>query len=280
MHLKSRFLKNIGVQLVLYIICTFYLALRAQGVRTRVRKFHELGLITVQLLAQISSLVVLCVWYSTRYQVVNAVSILSPLIISLLSNGYMVSFSNFHKLEDQWWRCQMIWRGTSKQRFLTKFVLRYCLPPLFLSSLGMSLHFQCDRANTHQVSGLLWLTRSSLPGLSMFSQAAIPFGIAYHVTSLCVNIFVILFIILRLLIAIRRKVLENVLPMPLVPLVAIFSISGLLYFVCSLLFMVTYVIGNPESEVRERELRKVSGSGSRNGRHCPIRKRVRVKSQN
>lgn len=113
----------------------------------------------------------------------------------------------------------------------------------------MSLCFRCDMANTHQVSGALWLTRSSLPGCSMFSQAAIHFGIAYHVTSLCVNIFVILFIILQLL-RIRGSVLANVPPtMPLVPLIAIFSISGFLHFVCSLLFIVTYVIGNPINQI-------------------------------
>jgi hypothetical protein len=130
-------------------------------------------------------------------------------------------------------------------------VLKYCLTLVFLSSLqlGMSLRFRCNMANTNQVLGVLWLTRSILPGYSMFSQATIHFGIAYHVASLCVNIFVILFIIQWLLIAIRKKV-ESVSPkLPLVPLVTILSISGLLYFVCSLLFIITYVIGNPINQI-------------------------------
>ena len=78
----------------------------------------------------------------------------------------------------------------------------------------------------------------------MFSQTAIHSGTAFYVATLCVNILVI---ILPILFAIRRNFLNT--SLHLVPLVVIFSLSGLLYFVCALLFIITYAIGNPINQV-------------------------------
>jgi hypothetical protein len=129
-------------------------------------------------------------------------------------------------------------------------VLKYCLAFSFLVSLGMSLRFRLNGINAFSVLGASWVTQSSLPGGSMFSQTAIHLGTAFYVATLCVNILVILFIILQLLFAIPRNLLNTPAPsLPLLPLVVIFSLSGLLYFVCALLFIIIYAIGNPINQV-------------------------------
>jgi hypothetical protein len=136
---------HIGVQLMLYISCTLYLTLRA-------REPHELSLITVQFLAQ-SSLLVSRAWtaldmyirrdYYFSNQLADLISILSLLIISLLCNGHMVSFFNASDLKltiDQLRRCQLLW--LSGENVIANYVVKYFLPMIFLTSLGMLLRFR------------------------------------------------------------------------------------------------------------------------------------------
>jgi hypothetical protein len=84
----------------------------------------------------------------------------------------------------------------------------------------------------------------------MISQAAIHFGVAYYVTSLCVKIPAIIFIILPVVNIVCKKVSLGMRPkVGFVPVIVLFSVTGLLYFVFVLLFVVTYAIGDPINQI-------------------------------
>lgn len=113
--------------------------------------------------------------------------ILSYFIISLLSDGFLVSFFKLFK-PDTYSRSSAAAVGGSggitKALPIINVVLKYSFAFIFLASLGMSLRIQLNGTNTSSVLGASWAMQSCLPGGSVFSQTAIYLGTAFHVMTL------------------------------------------------------------------------------------------------
>ena len=101
--------------------------------------------------------------------------------------------------------------------------------------------------------GTLWTLQSSQPGpgFSLYSALPMAYGTSYYVISLSVNIILTILITIRLLMyrrhVVRTLQIDN--GQHYISLVTIVIESAALYSVFALMFIITYAINNPTSQV-------------------------------
>ena len=101
--------------------------------------------------------------------------------------------------------------------------------------------------------GTLWAFQSSQPGLSIYSALPLTYGASSYAILLGSNIAMTILIIVRLLIY-RRTITRSLGPLTehardYTSLVTIVIESALLYSVFAILFLITYALDNPMSQI-------------------------------
>ncbi|KAJ7486867.1 hypothetical protein FB451DRAFT_1349966 [Mycena latifolia] len=132
------------------------------------------------------------------------------------------------------WRCWVIWAADGRQ-----------------SIAYLAISFPCIVLLASFAMGVLWTLQSSQPGLSLYSKLPVAYGTTYYAISLSVNIITSFLIIARLLMYRRR--LRSDIPHTraghYISVVTIFVESAALYSVFAILFLVTYAISQPTTQI-------------------------------
>ncbi|KAJ6590060.1 hypothetical protein DFH09DRAFT_1140782 [Mycena vulgaris] len=132
------------------------------------------------------------------------------------------------------WRCWVIWCASGKRSVAWAVI---AFPSVIL--LGSF------------VMGTLWTLQSSQPHLSMYSKLPMAYGTAYYTLSLGANVLLTLLIIGRIA-AYRRRLLAHFpreLATHYISLGTVVVESAALYSVFALLFLVTYALDNPTTQI-------------------------------
>ncbi|KAJ6569379.1 hypothetical protein B0H19DRAFT_1024484 [Mycena capillaripes] len=132
------------------------------------------------------------------------------------------------------WRCWVIWAAEGQKKIAYLVISFPCI--LLLASFAL---------------GVLWTLESSKPGLSLYSRLPIEYGTAYYTISLSVNIIISTLIIARLLFYRRRllKILPTAQARHYVSMMTIVVESAVLYSAFALLFLITYAVNNPTTQL-------------------------------
>lgn len=99
--------------------------------------------------------------------------------------------------------------------------------------------------------GVLWTLQSSQPGLSFYSALPLAYGTSYYAVSLGVNVVITILITIRLF-QYRRMIMRS-LPGEhadqYLSLASVLVESAALYSVFALLFLITYAVNNPMTQI-------------------------------
>ncbi|KAJ7496731.1 hypothetical protein FB451DRAFT_201973 [Mycena latifolia] len=227
-----------GVQLVLYTTCALFLWKRRKNSR---QPMFLLAYMTCMLL--IESLFVAvqartvqmiyidnrnypggpwAFFLATQSAAVNVIFYATLFLLTFLSDLLVL------------WRCWVIWSAAGSRTI--------AWAAITFPSIVLLASF---------VMGTLWTLQSSQPTLSMYSKLPMAYGTAYYAISLGANILLTLLITGRL-VAYRRTLLESLPPdlaRHYISLGTVIVESAALYSVFSVLFLVTYAIGNPTNQI-------------------------------
>ncbi|KAF8634971.1 hypothetical protein AX15_000694 [Amanita polypyramis BW_CC] len=227
-----------GVQLVLYVSCVLYLwsqRKRRGNIMLFLLAYTSLLLALESLFVSVSTWTILDIYINNRnypggpWAYFLATQNLPENVIFYASLFVLTFLSDLLVL----WRCWVIWSSFGK-------LVAYAVLALPIIVLLTSF-----------VLGTIWTLQSSQPGLSLYSAAPIAFGTAYYVTSLSVNIFVTILIILRLTLH-RRAILDALPPdyaKHYLSLATIVVESAALYSVFALAFIISYAANNPINQI-------------------------------
>ncbi|EPQ55666.1 hypothetical protein GLOTRDRAFT_10171, partial [Gloeophyllum trabeum ATCC 11539] len=154
-------------------------------------------------------------WASAAFSIpINLLGVIVYVLANWLADGLML------------WRCTVVWSG----RFIW-FIMS--VPFLvYLTSIAM---------------GILLMFDESRPGASIWQASSVNIVLAYYSTSLALNIFLTILILVRLLL--HRRAVINALgrshSAQYTSTAAMLVESAALYAICSILFLVPYVVNHP-----------------------------------